>query len=274
MNTNGVKAQPKTQNPTIPTKLPTTNHPARAPPPALRRRVPPLYRLETRRKCCTCRCCCMTLFWTALIAIALLAAAAMAAAGFYAYYRPRPPSFAVSSLDFTHLNLTATNTTSAAEAAAKMNLSITVRNPNAKITFVYPSINVTVVAQRGKIIMGSGSFPQFIQSGKNTTELFAQIESGEDFDDKALKTVKSDLKNKKGLDLKVEMETQMRLKVGERIKTGEFGLRVSCSRITAFASSNRNLTESAVQTSVDAAKCDVHFIVTIFEWEISFSTKT
>ncbi|KAJ8440599.1 hypothetical protein Cgig2_028728 [Carnegiea gigantea] len=250
MNTKGEKAQPKTQNPTIPTELPTTNQPINAPPPTLRRRVPPPNYRENSRQCCSCRCCCMTLFWAALIATALLAAAAVATASFYAYYRPRPPSFFVSSLTFTHLNLT-----SAVETTAKMNLTVTASNPNGKITFLYDSINVTVAAHRGKIIMGRGNFPQFVQWGKNTTELFAQIESVEDFGDQDFRIVKSDLKNNKGLDLTVKMETQMRLKIGERMKTGELGLRVSCSRINTFASSNRNLTdEYAVETSVHGAK--------------------
>ncbi|KAK6128018.1 hypothetical protein DH2020_038221 [Rehmannia glutinosa] len=127
-------------NPTFPANKAQLYNAAR---PAYRPQPPP--RRRHRRGCC-CSCC----LWTTLIVLLVLLLAAIAGAVFYVLYRPHRPSFSVAALHLSRFNLTDTTYTSA------FNLTLTARNRNSKITFLYDQISVKVLS--GDVDIGDGSF--------------------------------------------------------------------------------------------------------------------
>ncbi|CAA6675116.1 unnamed protein product [Spirodela intermedia] len=79
------------------------------------------------------------------------AAAAAAAYGiFYVIYRPHRPSFSVSSLKLSTFNVT-----TADAVTSRLDLSVTARNPNKKLVFLYEPISIS--ATTGDLAIGDGS---------------------------------------------------------------------------------------------------------------------
>ncbi|XP_057549793.1 NDR1/HIN1-like protein 6 [Amaranthus tricolor] len=219
--------------------------------------------------CCTCRCCCLTIMWTTFIIATLLLLTAITATVLYVLYRPRPPSFSLSSLKITNFNLT-----SPLQFTSNINISIITKNPNEKITFYYKPINVTILDYHNNhqnIVIGQGLIPKFIHNGKNTTSLFGVIKNNSSntnpIDDISFGHLKFDLnkKNHGRLNLKVEMETYLKVKIGDKLKSNWFKLRTSCNGIKAFAYNGK----LNGKVDIDGAKCKVYLIIKCFEWDIS-----
>ncbi|GAB4842531.1 hypothetical protein Ancab_012505 [Ancistrocladus abbreviatus] len=189
-------------------------------------------------------CCCKCILCSALVLLILLVLAGVTAAIFYAVYHPQSPTFIVSSLIISHFNLTSTDLTS------NFNLTVSTRNKNQKITFYYNPIRVSIFS--GGIDIGDGVFPSFVHKAKNSTTLSAVISSdgGSTIAGGDLATLKSEIDNNNGLELKIEMETKAKFNIG-KVKTRKFGIRVSCNGIKA-AASNGKLTGSVNTTG---AKC-------------------
>lgn len=119
-------------------------------------------------------------------------------------------------------------------------------------------------------MIGQGLIPKFVQYGKNTTFLFGVIKNNisntnNPIDDISFGHLKFDLnrKNHGGLDLRVEMETYLKVKIGEKFKSNWFKLRISCNGIRAFASSGK----LNGKVDIDGAKCKVYLIIKCFEWD-------
>ncbi|RAL43877.1 hypothetical protein DM860_014378 [Cuscuta australis] len=85
-----------------------------------------------KRGCC-CRCC----LWTTFLIAVLLLLAAIAAAAFWVLYRPQRPTFAVNSLRLSQFNLTS------AALSSKLEISISARNPNKKVVYVYDPVAIS-----------------------------------------------------------------------------------------------------------------------------------
>nr|XP_004235596.1 NDR1/HIN1-like protein 13 [Solanum lycopersicum] len=215
--------------------------------PTYRPMPPP--RRKHRRSCCCCCCLFITLF---IITIVLLAA--IAGAIFWVLYRPQRPSFSVSTLQVSQLNLTST------KLASKFSLTVVARNPNKKISFFYDPINISF--NSADVDIGDGSLPAFTHNRKNTTTLKTVVSSsGKNLDDSAISNLKSKLKNKKSLPLEIKLDTKVKVKVGS-LKTKKVGIRVKCSGIKITVPSGKTPTKATTSN----VKCKVDLRIKIWKW--------
>ncbi|KAK9734508.1 hypothetical protein RND81_04G144300 [Saponaria officinalis] len=246
-------------------KLPPTK-PQQVPPvPRYRPRPPPTlhddYR-RRRRQCCTCKCCFLTMLWTFFIILAFLVLATVTAGVFYAVYRPRPPSFSLSSFKIAQLNL---SSPIEFNKFTKLNLSITTKNPNDKITFYYKPTNLTLISTKSDVEIGQGYFPQFVHRGQNSTILFTTITNNVIIDDPSFEQLKNELmqQNGKFMNLQVKIKSKVSVKIGDKIKTNDVGLRVICYGIKINGGKNGNFT-----TEIVNSKCSVQLFIIFFDWDI------
>ncbi|KAJ9190329.1 hypothetical protein P3X46_001545 [Hevea brasiliensis] len=200
-----------------------------------------------------CACC----LWLTVIIFTLLLLAAIAGAIIYVIYRPHRPTFAVSGLKVSSLNLT-----SSSHLTTNINLNITTRNPNKKLVYIYNPVTISVTTDKDGILIGNGLLPSFVHGTKNTTFLKASItSSGQQLDDTSSSELKTDLKSNNGLGLKIELETKVKVKMGG-LKTPKVGIRVSCEGIKATVPSGK----TATTASVSKAKCKVDLRIKIWKW--------
>nr|GLL17825.1 protein YLS9-like [Ipomoea trifida] len=107
----------------------------------------PVYRPSSRRnRSCLCSCC----LWATFLVIILVFLAAVAGVIFWAVYRPHRPSFTVNSLTFSQFNISSTKLTS------NFTSTISARNPNKKLTFLYDPITVSLFS--GDVAVGTGHY--------------------------------------------------------------------------------------------------------------------
>ncbi|XP_059643423.1 NDR1/HIN1-like protein 6 [Cornus florida] len=204
------------------------------------------------RSCCCSFCLCITLFFITLIVLATVAGAVL-----WVLYRPHRPSFSVSSLRISQFNFT-----SSSQLNSKFNLTVTAQNPNKKLVFFYDPMKIKVTADG--INVGDGSIPAFVHGTKNTTTLRSTItSSAQSMDSTSISTLKSDLKNKNGLDLKIQLDTKVKVKIGG-LKTTKVAIRVSCKGIKAAVPTGKT---STTATTSDA-KCKVYPRIKIWKWTI------
>lgn len=199
------------------------------------------------RRCSLCCCCC----WITLILLALIFMAAIAGGIFYVLYRPHRPSFSVSSISLSALNVTTANALS-----SRLNVSLSARNPNKKLVFVYDSISVSV--STGGVGIGDGSFPSFVHEARNTTLLKTTVASAE----QSLEaSAASDLKKKSSLALEIRLETKAGVKLGG-LKTKRVRIRVTCDGINVAVPKGK---VSSPASSPDAS-CKVELRIKIWKW--------
>jgi hypothetical protein len=192
-----------------------------------------------------------------VVIFTLIVLAAIAGAIIYVLYRPHRPTFVVSGLKISSLNLTSTS-----HLTTNIDLNITTRNPNKKLVYTYNPITISVTTEKDGILVGSGLLPSFVHGTKNTTFLRAAItSSGLQLDDKSGSKLTSDLKSKDGEALKVELETKVKVKMGG-LKTPKARIRVSCQGIKATVPSGKQATKA----SVSNAKCKVDLRIKIWKW--------
>ncbi|GJV31684.1 NDR1/HIN1-like protein 13 [Tanacetum coccineum] len=225
--------------------------PTTAPPPSFPPNKPlarPVYRPNPNRNRNRRSCCCsICLFLTVTIAI-LIFLLAITAAVSYVIYRPHRPSFSVSSLHVTSFNMT-----SSSKLNARFNLTLTARNPNKRIVYVMDQGDVTFGYRKTKL--GEGKVNAFTMSRKNTTTLRSVVtSSGEMVNDSDLK---SELKAKKSVELRIEIGTKIRAKIGS-VKTKKVPIRITCDGVKAGASG----------ATVSGAKCEVDLRIKIWKWTI------
>ncbi|KAL4579670.1 hypothetical protein LXL04_015826 [Taraxacum kok-saghyz] len=166
----------------------------------------PVYRSQPRRsrRSCCCSCC----LWITFVILLLIVIAAIAGGVVYVMYRPHRLSFSVSSLHVSQLNLTSLN-----KLTTKFNFTIAARNPNKKIVFYYDPVSISFNSR--DVDVGDGSIPTFTMGKKNTTMLRTTVSTtGQTVDDNA--ALKSDLKNRRSLPLKIQLDTKVKAKIGSR----------------------------------------------------------
>ncbi|CAN8312394.1 unnamed protein product [Cochlearia groenlandica] len=242
-----------TTNPTFPatkSQIYSANRPAYRPP-ANRRR-------SHGRGCC-CRCCC----WTIFVIILLILLIAAASAVVYLIYRPQRPTFTVSSLKISSLNLT-----SATHLTTAISLSVVARNPNRNVRFDYDDTGITiyrsVAGDDDDVVIGKGSIGSFVHGKKNTTVLRSTVGNPPgDLDELSASKLKADLKSKKGVAIKIVLNTKVKVKMGS-LKTPKSRIRVTCDGIKAVAPSGKKATTA----TTSAAKCKVDLRFKI--WKITF----
>ncbi|XP_057458001.1 NDR1/HIN1-like protein 6 [Lotus japonicus] len=236
-----------TTNPTFPAtkaQLYGANRPAYRPQPLHRR---------TRR-----RCFCTFCFWLILIILILLLIIGGAGVAFYLLYRPHHPTFSVTSLKLSYLNLTSSSTLS-----SKFDLTVAATNPNKKnIAFSYLPTSITILS--GDVDVGDGTIPTFHHGKKNTTLLKSSISSsGHELDADAAKKLKASMKSKNGLPLKVKLDTKVKATMG-KLKTPRVGIRVSCDGIRVTLPTGKK----PATASTSNAKCNVDVRFKIWKWTV------
>ncbi|RRT31865.1 hypothetical protein B296_00055054 [Ensete ventricosum] len=203
-----------------------------------------------RRRGCCCVCC----LWLTLFLIALVFLAAIAAGVVYVLYRPQRPTFSVSSLRLVALNLSAADL-----LTSRLDLSVTARNPNRKLVFVYD--DVAISASSGGVTIGEGTIPGFLQGTDNTTVLKTTVSSsGRSLDP----TEASDLRKRKRYPLEIELDTKAGVKIGG-FKSKRLGIRASCDGIEAMVAKGN---ATAAATTTGSAKCKVKLRIKIWNWTI------
>jgi hypothetical protein len=210
-------------------------------------RPQPHHRRRNGRSCC-CSCC----LWLIFLVIILLLIVAIAGAVFYVLYRP---AFSVSGLKLSYLNVTSSSTLN-----SKFDLNITAKNPNKKLVFIYSPIAISILSN--DVDIGDGTVPSFVHGKKNTTLLKAAItSSGRALDSTSVSGLKTDMKSKNGLPLKIKLDTKVKAKMGG-FKTPKIGIRVSCEGISATLPTGK----TASTASTAGAKCKVDVRVKIWKW--------
>ncbi|WCJ39526.1 Late embryogenesis abundant (LEA) hydroxyproline-rich glycoprotein family [Euphorbia peplus] len=217
----------------------------------------PAYRPSPLRKRSRRSLCCSCCLWLTLIIFILLILAVAAGAIVYFIYQPHHPNFAVSGFKISSLNLTSNS-----HLITNININITAKNPNKKMIYIYNPTEVEILTVKDEILIGNGSVPGFVHRTKNTTLLKAAIRSGNTaMDDVSASQLKSDLKSKGGLNLKIRLETKVKVKL-DSLKSPKVGIRVICDGIKANVPSGK----TATTASVANAKCKVDLRIKIWKW--------
>lgn len=208
-----------------------------------------------RRSCC---CCCF--LWITMFLVAVILIAAIVGVAFWVIYHPQRPSFSVKAIHITQFNIT-TPKNSSPILNTKIDITISSRNPNKKITFIYNPISIAM--KTSGIDVGNGTFPALVHGTKNTTSLKALVTSGgRDLDSDSVKTLNSDLKKSGGIPLEIELNTKVKVKVGG-LKMKKVPIRVICKGVEVTVAKGKN--SPSTMNSRDA-KCKVNLRIKIWKW--------
>lgn len=209
----------------------------------------PQPRHRRRSRCCSC---CL---WLTVAFLVLLLLVGLAGVVFYVVYRPQRPSFSVTSLKLSYLNLT-----SSSQLNSRFDLGVTARNPNKKLVFSYNPIAISIYS--GDVDIGDGVIPAFVHGKKNTTLLKAQIGSNRKaLDSAAATSLKASMRSRNGLPLKVRLDTKVKAKVGG-LKSPKIRVRVNCDGIRVTLPTGK----TAATAATSKAKCKVDVRVKIWKW--------
>ncbi|XP_059454348.1 NDR1/HIN1-like protein 13 [Corylus avellana] len=239
--------------------------PASAVKPQLRHpyRPQPQYHSHRRRRSRRNLCCCCC-FWSLLLLLALGLLASIAGAALYVLYRPQRPQFWVSSLRIAKLNLTTAADSSSSHLTSLLNLTLSSKNPNSHITFFYDPFALSCLTTPGSVQLANGSIPAFTSDKKNETSFRAIIlTTSADLDTESVTSLRSDLKRKSGVPMKIQMDTKVKVKLGG-LRSKKVGIRVSCPGITGVAPKSK----SPSVASVSGSKCKVDLRIKI--WKFTF----
>ncbi|KAE9600432.1 hypothetical protein Lal_00046235 [Lupinus albus] len=213
---------------------------------------PQPYPLRRRRRSICCTICC----WLILIIFILVLLIGAAGAVVYLLYRPHRPSFTVSSLKLSQFDLTSSTLNS------KFDVNVTAINPNNKVSFSYNPTTVSIFSD--DVDVGDGTFPGFFHGEKNTTLLKASIlRHGVALESEDAAKLMSSVKSKSGLGLKVELETKVKVNMGQ-LKTPKVRIKVVCDGIIVTLPTDK---KPAVG-STSNARCNFHVRIKIWKWTI------
>ncbi|AQK84726.1 uncharacterized protein LOC100273348 [Zea mays] len=196
----------------------------------------PIYRPQApakrqRGRSCRCSLCCC--FCWALVVVILLAFVAAVCGGvFYLLYRPQRPSFSVSSVRLASLNLTSSATAPVLSDA--ITLTVTARNPNKKMVYLYDDLTLLVATAANAVPLGSATVPGFAHAAGNTTVLTATVSASAVGVDPS--GASSDIKRSGGgsFSVVVDADTSAGVRVGG-LKTKKIGIQVHCEGIKLTA---------------------------------------
>ncbi|KAF5748322.1 hypothetical protein HS088_TW04G00274 [Tripterygium wilfordii] len=213
------------------------------------------YRRGGRSLCC---CCC---FWAILIVLILALIVSVCGIALYILYRPQRPEFSVPSLRIHRLNLT-TAADASSHLSTLLNMTIFTKNPNSHITFFYDPFVLTALSDSNDVQLGNGSVPGFTLQKKNETTFRGILISGSnELDAESVTSLKSDLKKKNGVELMIQMDTKVKVKLGG-LKTKKIGIRVKCDQIKGVVPKGK--TPSVAVTT--GSKCKVDLRIKILKW--------
>jgi Late embryogenesis abundant protein len=174
-------------------------------------------RYRSRRNWC-CTCC----LWFTLLLIGLVFLAAIAAGVLYVLYHPRKPTFNVTSLRLINLNVSSSSDL----LSARLNFTVTARNPNQKISFSYGDVSISTFS--GSVDLADGSIPAFMLDPNNVSIIPVSLSSSGRSIDPSEAT---DLMKKKTYPLEIELDTKAGVKIG-KLRSFKIAIRVSCTGIS------------------------------------------
>ncbi|XP_021890244.1 LOW QUALITY PROTEIN: NDR1/HIN1-like protein 13 [Carica papaya] len=213
-------------------------------------RPQPHHRRRSHSRGCCCSCC----LWFSLLILLLIFLLAIAGAVVYLLYRPHRPTFSVSSLKlFSQL----TSSSPTCHTSTYVSLQ-----PKQELLYFYDPITISLTTD-DNIPVGRGTFPSFVHPTKNTTLLKAVITNGDQqqLDEPSVAKLKTELKRKDGLPLKIKLETKVKAKMGV-LKTPKVRARISCEGIKASVPTGK----SSTMASTSDAKCKVDLRIKIWKW--------
>ncbi|TYI24342.1 hypothetical protein ES332_A06G227400v1 [Gossypium tomentosum] len=204
----------------------------------------PLYRPQPKphryRRSCCCSCC----IWTTVTTLILLLLAGVSAAILTLIYSPHRPTFRVSSLRVSTLKIT-----SSSKLITNITLNVNAKNPNKELIYIYDPIAISLTT-KNDVVIAKGSF--------------ATINGGnQELDDSSAGELRVALKNKKGLPLKMKLDTKVKAKIGG-LKTPKVGIRVICEGIKVSAPKGKYPSKA----SISNAKCNVDLRVKVWRWTL------
>ncbi|KAL0327492.1 UNVERIFIED_CONTAM: hypothetical protein Sangu_1827200 [Sesamum angustifolium] len=223
----------------------------------------PTYRHRQKHRDFSCRrCFCLTCFWSILLLIAMLLLAAIASAALYVLYQPRRPTFSVTSVKISSFNLTTTPSDDTTHLTTKINLTLSAKNPNKKITFFYDPIAITVLSN--SVPLSNSSCANFTSSPDTISVIHtAMALNSQLLDADSVKSLNSDLKRKNGLPLSIVMDTTVRVKM-EKTKMKKIGIRVKCDGIRGVVPKGKRVIPAVA--NISNAKCEVDLRTKILKW--------
>ncbi|XP_052154709.1 NDR1/HIN1-like protein 13 [Oryza glaberrima] len=191
----------------------------------------PIYRPQEaaakRRRGRSCRCSfCCCFCWALLVVILLALVAAVAGGAFYLLYRPHRPSFTVSSVKLTALNLSSSPTSPS--LTDSIQLTVTAKNPNKKVVYLYDDFSFSASTAANAVPLGAATSPGFTHDAGNTTVFTATIAANAVAVDPA--SAASDIKKSGAFSVAVDAETRAGVRVGS-LKTKKIGIQVHCEGI-------------------------------------------
>ncbi|GAA0152363.1 hypothetical protein LIER_10865 [Lithospermum erythrorhizon] len=217
--------QPPSQQP--PPPKPHLYNPSRHP-----YRPTPAYLAQHNRRRCGCRrFCFLCICWTLLFLIFILLLSCIASTILYFLYNPKRPSFSISSLKISQFNLTTTPLDESTRLSTKLNLTLSCKNPNKKVVFFYNPISINIYSMHNEILLANGSFPEFTSIENNVTIIHTTLAmSNQVMDADSVRVLRSDLKKKSGVPIKLVVETKVKVKM-DKIKVRKFDIVVTCEGI-------------------------------------------
>lgn len=219
---------------------------------------------HNRRRCSGRRCCFLCCCWTVLLLIFLLLLACIAATAVYFLYNPKRPSFSISSLKISQFNLTTTPSDDSTRLFTKLNLTLSSKNPNKKVIFFYDPISIRVFSINNQVLLANGSFPEFTSRENNVTIIHTTLSmSNEVLDADSATALRSDLKKKTGVPIRLLVETKVKVKM-DKIKVRKFDIVVTCEGIHGQLPKGK--TPGSATTTKAKCKVDPKFKI----WKVTF----
>ncbi|KAJ1284012.1 hypothetical protein BS78_03G171500 [Paspalum vaginatum] len=197
----------------------------RVPPPPMYRPKPAQSRPAPRRRprrsargwCCAC---CL---WLTLLLVGLAFLCAIAAGALYVVYRPRAPSFAVTSLRLAALNVSDSDA-----LTSRVEFTVTARNPNAKLAFAYGDMAASFTSGSGADL-GDGVVPGFLHAPGNTTVIRASASAAAETIDPVQAAA---LRSRRSHVVAAELDAKVGVQIG-RFRSKRIGVRVTCAGVAA-----------------------------------------
>ncbi|CAI9093694.1 OLC1v1029252C1 [Oldenlandia corymbosa var. corymbosa] len=222
---------------------------------------PALHARHNHRRCSCRRCFCLCCFWSVLVFLILLLLLAIAGAALYVLYRPHRPAFSISSLKLSTFNLT-TSADDTTRITTKLNFTLSSKNPNKKITFYYNPISINLYSSQ--VLIANGTFTNFTSPPGDVNIAHSILGmTSEVLDVDSVKSLRSDLKRRNGLPMRIEMETKMKVKV-EKLNSKKVGIKIVCDGVHGMVPKGN----STAVASSNNAKCKVDLKIKI--WKFNF----
>ncbi|XP_057799819.1 NDR1/HIN1-like protein 6 [Salvia miltiorrhiza] len=239
--------------PAPPAKYNPNRHPYR-PNPTSRHRQKKTPKFSCRR------CCCLTCFWSVLLLTLTLLIAAIAAAAFYALYHPHRPAFSVTSVKISAFNLTTTPADDSTRLTARINVTLSAKNPNKKIQFAYDAMSIALLSR--SVILSNTSYAAFNSSAGAISVIHAATPPRTQLlDADSLNLLKSDLRRPRGLPIRIVVDTAVAVKI-DKLKARKFGIRVKCDGIHGAVPRGKTV----IPANTAAADCQVDLRIKILKW--------